>query len=120
MGGKSSSSSSSNQTQETTQLTSDGVIAGDLFQGKSITIDQDFPDSVASAFEQLIGLAGDTVSLAGQAGARALDASDAAIEKVSDRSSFAQEPELQTFERYIPVAMLAIAAVGVYFVTRKG
>ena len=118
MGGRSSSSNA--QTQETTTLESDGVIVGDLFQGKSVTVNQDFPDAVGEAFNQLVDLAGSAISLAGQAGGRALDNAESAIDRVADRSEFAQSPEFQTLDRYIPVAMLAVLAAGVYFVFTKG
>jgi len=118
MGGR--SSSSSDQQQETVQLTSDGVVAGDLFQGKSVSVTQEFPDTVAQAFEQLIGLAGDTVQLAGQAGARALDNSQDAIAQVSDRTSFSENPNAQTINRYLPVFMLLTLGVSVYLIVRKG
>jgi len=116
-GGKSKTSST--QQQETTQLTSDGVIVGDLFQGKTLTVNQEFGEDVAGAFGQLINLAGDAISAASDAGGSALNLSSDAIAKVSDRASFSENPEIQTLNRYLPFFMLSAIVVGVYFIARK-
>ena len=116
MGGK--SSSSNEQRQETTQLSSDGVVAGDLFQGKSISINQDFPDTVAQAFDGLLNLTGEAINLAGQAGDRALTNAESAIDRVADRSEFGQAPEVKTIESYLPFFMLGMAGVSLYLITK--
>lgn len=112
MGG--SSKSSSDQQQETTQLTSDGVIVGDLFQGKDVVVNQEFSSGVESVFGQLIDLAGNSVALAGSAGERALDSSATAIGLVSDRASFSENPELQTIDRLIPIVAIGGIAISAY------
>jgi len=112
MGGR--SSTANQQQQETTQLSSDGIIAGDAFQGKTVTVNQDFPDTVAQAFSQLIAFAGNTVDVAGQAADKALNATTSSIDKVSDRTSFSENPEQQTLNRYLPFFMVAAVGATIY------
>lgn len=111
-GGKSSSSNESKQ--ETVSSSATGV-AGDVFQGKEITINQELPDSVENIVSELLGIVGQSLDLTAAAGA-------AAIEKVSDRTQAATQPDLtlaQSSVKNIPYIIGAVALVAVVFLWRK-
>lgn len=112
MGGRSSSSSAQTSNQETTQLTSDGVIAGDLYQGKTLSIANYFPEEVQSSFEKLIDLTGSAINIAAGAGEKA-------IESVSIRSEQADNPELASLTKFVPVILFGIAATALVLIFRK-
>lgn len=112
MGGSSKSSSSQQSNQTTTQLTSDGVIAGDLFQGGSVSVTQQFGDNVARAFEQLIDLSAQSLDIASGAG-------QIAIETVASTKESTDNPQLATLSKFTPIIMFSIAAVAAIVIFRK-
>lgn len=113
-GGKSSSSQASNQT--TLQLTSDGVVAGDLFQGQNVTVSniQEFPETVADIVKGLIETINNTVEGAGQLATDSLG-------QIAKNAEVQKNPETTTIKDFYPVIIagfLSIAAI-VYFTSRK-
>ena len=109
MGSKSSSST----TQETAQQGVEGVTTGTILQGENITITENFPDAVADAFSDLIGIVGSSLDVAKGSG-------EFAVNAVAERRFSEEQPALATTEKCIPV-LLGIAALGAFvMVTRKG
>jgi len=113
MGGKSSSSSSTTTSTENQQADASGVITGGVIQGGgAITLNDYFPADVGAAFNSVLDLLGQTIQGAGQVAQQS-------IQSVADRTEAATQPELSVVTKLVPVAMLAIGVVAVYFLTRK-
>lgn len=120
MGGKSSSSNKSSQ--ETNSQSASGVV-GDVVQGQSVTINQELPDNAVDVFKQLVGLVGQSLDLVEEAGGAALESSQSAIEKVSDRTTQATQPDLSlslaSIKNMPIIAGLAAVVAGIYFWRKK-
>jgi hypothetical protein len=71
-GGKSGSQSSTSSATTSTSSTATGV-AGDVYQGGSLVINQDVPDAVTEVVKQLVGLSEKSINAAVSAGQAALD-----------------------------------------------
>ena len=112
MGPKSKSSTQQTSTQSTTQGDISGVVAGDAYQGETITITENFPDNVAAAFNQLINLVGKTVDVAERTGS-------AAITAVAQRTETATQPEVSTVNKLVPVAIIISLGVAATMVFRR-
>lgn len=111
----SSSKSSSKTDQINKQQGVDGVITGTVLQGDSININQEFPDAVADAFSELIGLAQSGIQFGSDAGS-------AAVDVIAETRWREEQPILSTQEKFIPVLTLGLIVVGVVgfvYVLRK-
>lgn len=106
--------------QETLQASSDGVVVGDLLQGESISVSNQFPDSVAKAFGQLIELTGQTVDIAAAAGSRAISSGETSLAIVAKKSEIETAPELATLTKLLPTIGLGIAAITLIFIFKRG
>jgi len=110
MGGKSSSSTSSSQT--SVQQSSEGVVTGTVLQGETINVQDEFPEGVQEAFQELIKLSGQSLNLAGDAGQVALDS-------INERADFDRSPELATVKTSVtPIVLTAIAVGGLVFLMK--
>lgn len=120
MGGKSSSKNQSSQ--ETNSQSASGVV-GDVVQGQAVTINQELPDNAVDVFKQLVGLVGQSLDFARDAGEAALDSSQNAIEKVSDRTTQATQPDLSlslaSIKNMPIIAGIVAAVAGIYFWRKK-
>lgn len=133
MGGKSSSSADSNSTTTTNtenlQASTSGV-ADNVYQGKDITINDQFSPEVQKAF-------GSLVDLAEGAGGSALDLAELSIKtvagvfdnlsglaessiaKVSEQTITQSQPQQAALNSLVPVMLFATVAAAIYFIVRK-
>ncbi|MDX1939669.1 MAG: hypothetical protein SFU99_03910 [Saprospiraceae bacterium] len=113
-GGKSSSSSDSTNVTTTTTGSATGVV-GDVFQGQTVNINQEFPDQIQDVFSQLINLTGQAVNIAAEAGQAALTSSQQSFQT-------AAQPDVtlvQNYQKQIYYAIAAVALVGAIAFWRK-
>ena len=109
MGG--SSKSSSAQTQETLGISSDGVVTGDLFQGKTVSVTNEFPDQVVTVFNALTELSSKSIDAAVGAGKVAIENAGGTVKQISENAQFSASPELSTLKSYMPVAIVGIVGI---------
>lgn len=113
-GGKSSSSSNQSSSTSTSTASATGTV-GNVVQGQHITINDEFGDNVAHAYEQLLALAGQSIHIAADAG-------QAALEATNKLATETKQPDLaliQGYQKQVYYAIGAVAIVGVLFLWRK-
>lgn len=113
---KSSADTTNTQTTETTSGTATGTV-GNVYQGESVNVTDQFPADVADAFKKLIDLSGQAVDVAAGAGQKALEATNALATTV-------KQPDVsvsQDYQKTTRTAMLAAAFVAaVLIINKKG
>lgn len=107
-GGKSSSSTSATNETTTSTATSTGTV-GDVVQGQTISITQEFPDQAVEVFKQL-------VEFATGAGQAAVDVVKKSNETVAAVTGKAAQPDLSVIESSQRTLYYVLGAVAVAFV----
>ena len=118
-GGKSKSSSTSDASQST--ISSDGVVTGKVFNisggqgGADFSYTEQFPQSVADLFTQVLDLAGNAGQLAAQNADKALTATQSL-------ASQAAQPDLNLVKQvsgYVPLILLGAGVVLILILKKK-
>lgn len=115
MGG-SKSSSSTDQAQTT--LSADGIVSGSVINLSSkgnVNFTQEFPDTVADAFKQLIELSNKSIDTA-------IGATEYALETSTNAALQAAQPDLTTLKqslKYTPYLVIGIIAIAGAVVWRR-
>lgn len=117
MGGKSSSSSSNASTQTTTTTTGSATgTVGDVYQGQTVNITDQFPTEAVQVFKALTDLTGNAINVAAAAGEKAL-ASNQELAKATKQPDISL---VEGFQKQTKVAIIAAAVVAVaLFVGKK-
>lgn len=121
MGSGGSSSSSSSSDQSSTQLSADGVVTGKVFNvasGANSTYTDEFPQSVADVFKQLIDAATGAGELAHDAYKDALGMSSKAFETAAQPDS-ALVKDVSGQTPYIVIGSIAAVGIILYVILRK-
>ena len=111
MGGRSSNTQESKQSTSTTTQGLDAVAGGDILQGQSITVNDQFGEGVQQAFEQLVGLASKSLDLT-------RDAGTLAVETVANTKTELANPQLVEQKQTSPVLYILAVGVIVYLISR--
>jgi hypothetical protein len=111
-GSRSSSTTEQKTTQTTSQKSADGYVGGNVVQGESVTINEEFGAGVQDAFAQLIDLASKSIDTVSKT-------STQAFQDLAEVKTELANPQLVEGKNLSPV--LYIAAIGaVLFVIVRG
>ena len=114
MGGGKSSSSADSTNQTTTSSASTTGNTGSVLQGQNITINDQLPQSAVDVFKSLVGFADDALSVAAQAGQKALDSTNSLATATKQPDvALAQGYQKQIY--YVIFGAVAIVAVMTIF-----
>lgn len=116
MGGKSSSSNATSSAQTTTTTTGSATgTVGSVYQGQTVNITDQLPESAVNVFKELIHLTGNAIDVAAAAGSKALD-NNAALTTTIKQPDVALAQGGQKNTQY---AIIAAAVVGIALFMRK-